>query len=455
MALSVVILAAGQGSRMRSKKSKVLHTLAGKSLIRHVIGTVESLEADNIIIVQGHLGEQVQSSLGDKKIIWVEQKNRLGTGHAVLQTLPYIKQDDKVLILYGDVPLVSFDTLNHLIEITSKDGLGILTTRLDNPTGLGRILRNRFGEIESIVEEKDASDIQLQIKEINTGIYCVSGRHLHQWLPEIKNKNKQKEYYLTDIVAIACNNKIDIRAVHPAHNFEILGVNTRAQLANLERIWQKSVAEQVMSQGVSLVDPSRFDVRGLVKIGYDTWIDINLLIKGDVTIGKNCVIGANCILKDCIIGDNVKIKPNTIIDGSDIKEGAHVGPFSRIRPGSILGENVRIGNFVEIKKSIIKKGSKIGHLSYIGDSKLGCNCNVGAGVITCNYDGINKHRTIIGDNVFIGSDCQLVAPINIGDGATIGAGSTITKNAPKNRLTINRTDKQVVVEGWKKPTKNN
>ncbi|WHN65728.1 bifunctional UDP-N-acetylglucosamine diphosphorylase/glucosamine-1-phosphate N-acetyltransferase GlmU [Cysteiniphilum sp. QT6929] len=453
MALSVVILAAGQGSRMCSKKSKVLQTLAGKTLIRHVVETVESLQADNIIVVQGHLGQQVQSSLEDKTITWVEQTDRLGTGHAVLQALPYINKEDKVLILYGDVPLVSFDTLNHLIEVTREDDLGILTAELDNPVGLGRILRNRFGEIESIVEEKDASDIQRQIKEINTGIYCVSGKHLHQWLPAIENNNKQKEYYLTDIVAFACRDKVNIRAAHPAHNFEILGVNTRAQLADLERMWQKAVAERVMAKGVSLADPNRFDVRGSVEIGADTWVDINVLIKGNVVIGEDCVIGANCILKDCVIGDNVKIKPNTIIDGADIKTNAVVGPFARIRPGSILDEGAHIGNFVEIKKSIIGKGSKANHLTYIGDSTVGYNCNIGAGVITCNYDGANKHQTMIGNDVFVGSDCQLIAPVSIGDGANIAAGSTITKDVPEGKLTINRMNKQTVVPGWQRPVK--
>ncbi len=448
-----MILAAGQGSRMCSKKSKVLQTLAGKTLIRHVVETVESLQADNIIIVQGHLGQQVQSALEDKKIIWVEQRDRLGTGHAVLQALPHIRKKDKVLILYGDVPLVSFDTLNHLIDVTRDDDLGILTAHVENPGGLGRIIRNRFGEIELIVEEKDASDIQKQIKEINTGIYCVSGKNLHHWIPKIENKNAQKEYYLTDIVAFACQDRINIRAAHPAYNFEILGVNTRSQLAELERMWQKAVAERVMAKGVSLADPNRFDVRGSVEIGADTWIDINVLIKGHVIIGEDCVIGANCILKDCVIGNNVKVKPNTIIDGADIKSSVTVGPFARIRPGTILEEASQIGNFVEVKKSTIGKHSKVNHLSYIGDSTIGFDSNIGAGVITCNYDGVNKHQTIIGNDVFIGSDCQLIAPVSVGDGANIAAGSTITKNVPSGKLTINRMNKQVVVPDWKRPTK--
>ena len=453
MALSVVILAAGQGSRMRSKKSKVLQTLAGKTLIRHVVETVESLKADNIIVIQGHLGQQVQTEMKDKSIQWVEQVNRLGTGHAVLQALPNIAPTDKVLILYGDVPLVSYDTLNHLIEVTRKDDLGILTADLENPKGLGRILRNRFGEIEAIVEEKDATDIQKQITEINTGIYCLSGAQLHQWLPQIENQNVQKEYYLTDIVAFAFRDHVNIKAAHPVNDFEILGVNTREQLAELERMWQLAVAKRVMEQGVSLADPDRFDVRGEVSIGCDTWIDLNVLIKGKVRIGEDCVIGANCVLKDCIIEDGVKIKPHTIIDGATVETGVTVGPFARVRPGTVLKQNARVGNFVEIKKSLIDQGSKINHLSYIGDSAIGQNCNIGAGVITCNYDGVNKHQTHIEDNVFVGSDCQLVAPVTIGQGASVGAGSTITKNVPKEQLTLNRANKQMTVPGWKRPVK--
>ena len=453
MALTVVILAAGQGSRICSKKSKVLQTLAGKTLIRHVVDTVEALEADNIVIVQGHLGRQVQVELTDKKVHWIDQFDRLGTGHAVLQALSKINKEDKVLILYGDVPLVSYDTLSHFIEFTRCEDLGILTAKLDNPSGLGRILRNRFGEIESIIEDQDADDLQKQIKEINTGIYCLSGYNLHKWLPEIGNQNAQKEYYLTDIVGFACRDKINIRSAHPAHSFEILGVNTRQQLAQLERIWQKATAERVMAQGVSLADPNRFDVRGNVKIGCDTWIDLNVLIKGEVRIGENCVIGANCILKNCILGDYITVKPNTIIDGATIHSHAVVGPFARVRPGTVVGENAQIGNFVEVKKSTIGHDSKVNHLSYIGDSKIGNECNIGAGVITCNYDGVNKHQTVIDDNAFIGSDSQLIAPVHIGQGASIGAGSTIIKDVPQLGLTVNRANKQTTISTWQRERK--
>lgn len=453
MALTVVILAAGQGSRICSKKSKVLQMLAGKTLIRHVVETVEALKAYNIVIVQGHLARQVQTELVDKKVEWVDQFDRLGTGHALLQALPKINKAHKVLVLYGDVPLVSYDTLHHFIEFTRYEDLGILTAELDNPSGLGRILRNRFGEIEGIIEDKDANDLQKQIKEINTGIYCLSGQNLHQWLPEINNQNAQKEYYLTDIVGFACRDKVNIRSAHPANSFEILGVNTRQQLAQLERIWQRAVADRVMAEGASLADPNRFDVRGSLKIGCDTWIDLNVLIMGEVRIGENCVIGANCILKNCTLGDYVTVKPNTIIDGATISSHAVVGPFARVRPNTVVGENARIGNFVEVKKSTIGHDSKVNHLSYIGDSQIGKECNIGAGVITCNYDGVNKYQTVIDDNAFIGSDCQLIAPVHIGEGASIGAGSTIAKDVPKHGLTVNRADQQITISTWQRGCK--
>ena len=453
MILTVVILAAGKGSRIHSKKLKVLQKLAGKTLIRHVIETVEALTADNIIIVQGDSAQQLQAELIDKNVEWVDQFDRLGTGHALLQALPKINKKHKILVLYGDVPLVSYETLKHFIEVTRYEDLGILTAKLDNPSGLGRILRNRFGEIEGIIEDKDASDVQKQIKEINTGIYCVSGENLYQWLPEINNQNTQNEYYLTDIVGFACRDKINIHSVHPANSFEILGVNTHQQLAQLERIWQKSVANRVMSEGVSLTDPSRFDVRGNVKIGCDTWIDCNVLIKGEVRIGENCIIGANCILKNCILNDYVTVKPNTIIDGAKISSHAVLGPFAHVRPNTIIGENAKIGNFVEVKKSIIGHYSKINHLSYIGDSNIGSQCNIGAGVITCNYDGVNKYQTVIDDNVFIGSDCQLISPIHIGKGASIGAGSTVIKDVPKGGLTINRANQQTTILTWERRRK--
>ena len=316
---------------------------------------------------------------------------------------------------------------------------------------MGRILRNRFGEIERIIEDKDATDIQKQIKEINTGIYCLSGRNLYKWLPELNNNNSQKEYYLTDIVNFAHRDNINIRSTNPANNFEILGVNTRQQLAQLERIWQKSVANRLMSSGVSLADPNRFDIRGNAEIGSDTWIDLNVLIEGTVTIGENCTIGANCILNSCILGNYVVVKPHTIIDSSVIASHSIIGPFARIRPNTVINENTKIGNFVEVKNSTLGRDVKVNHLSYIGDSKIGKKCNIGAGVITCNYDGINKYKTVIDDNVFIGSDSQLIAPIHIGQGSNIAAGSTIVKDVPKYGLTINRADQQTTIRNWKRP----
>lgn len=446
MNLTVIILAAGKGSRIKSEKPKSLQKLAGKTLIRHVIETVESLKANKIIVVKGHLGKQIKSELKDKKITWSDQKQRLGTGHAILKTLQLINKEEKILILYGDVPLISNETLNNLIKKISKKDLGILTTNVDNPTGLGRILRNKFKNVKSIKEEKDANTEEKKIKEINTGIYCVYGKHLHSWIKKINNKNSQKEYYLTDIVNLAYKNKINIKTSKPINNFEILGINTRHQLADLERILQKHISIKIMNKGVSIIDPKRFDVRGTIDIEYDTVIDINVIIKGKVKIGKNCKIGANCILKNCIIKNNVEIKPNSIINKSYIKNNSIIGPFTRIRPYTIIEKYTKIGNFVEIKKSKISKYSKINHLSYIGNSFIGIKCNIGAGVITCNFDSNNKYYTIIENNVFVGSNCQIIAPVHLGRKVKVGAGSIITENIPSYKLTINRNNKQKTIK---------
>ena len=453
MSLSVVILAAGKGSRMNSNKPKVLQTLAAKTLIKHVVDTVEKLKADNIIVVTGHLKEQVESELASYKITYVHQTEQLGTGHAVLQALPYL-EDQKVLILYGDVPLISAEVLDNLVTTTHDNDLGVLTAFMENPAGLGRVVRDKFGAVTSIVEEKDANDIQRQIKEINTGIYCVHKLCLDKWLPKLKSNNVQNEYYLTDIVKLAKDDSITINVTHPINEFEVLGVNDRLQLANLERVWQRNVAEKIMAKGVSIADPDRFDVRGHLDVGKDCWLDINVIIKGNVTLGNNVVVGANCILKNCTIEDNVKIKANTMIAGSVIRDGAIVGPFARVRPDCDIKENAVIGNFVETKKTVLGKGSKASHLTYLGDSEIGENCNIGAGVITCNYDGVNKHKTVIGDNAFIGSDSQLIAPITIGTGAFVGAGSTISKDVPNQQLALSRA-KQRHIESWEKPVKKN
>ncbi|MGQ4002201.1 bifunctional UDP-N-acetylglucosamine diphosphorylase/glucosamine-1-phosphate N-acetyltransferase GlmU [Francisellaceae bacterium CB299] len=451
MGLSIVILAAGKGSRMNSNKPKVLQTLAAKTLIKRVVNTVEKLNPDNIIVVTGHLKEQVEEALSGHKITFVHQTKQLGTGHAVLQALPYL-EDQKVLILYGDVPLISAEVLDNLVTTTHDDDLGVLTAFMDDPTGLGRIVRDKFGAVTNIVEEKDANDSQRQIKEINTGIYCVHRACLAKWLPELKSNNVQNEYYLTDIVKFAKDDAITINVTHPVNEFEVLGVNDRAQLANLERVWQRNVAEKIMEKGVSIADPNRFDVRGHLDVGKDCWFDINVIIKGNVTLGNNVVVGANCILKNCTIEDNVKIKANTMVDSSIIRSGAIVGPFARVRPDCDIKEGAVIGNFVETKKTILGKGSKASHLTYLGDSEIGENCNIGAGVITCNYDGVNKHKTTIGDNAFIGSDSQLIAPITIGIGAFVGAGSTISKDVPSQQLAVSRA-KQRHIESWEKPVK--
>ncbi|QIW10726.1 bifunctional UDP-N-acetylglucosamine diphosphorylase/glucosamine-1-phosphate N-acetyltransferase GlmU [Francisella sp. LA112445] len=451
MSLSVVILAAGKGSRMNSNKPKVLQTLAGKPLITHVVESVEKLNPDNIVVVTGHLKEQVESVLDGRNITFVYQEEQLGTGHAVLQTLPHLKSQ-KVLILYGDVPLISAEVLDNLVSTTHDYDLGVLTAFVENPKGLGRIVRDRFGAVSEIVEEKDANDVQRQIKEINTGIYCAHKNLLEKWLPNLQANNAQKEYYLTDIVTFAKNDRLSINVTHPIHEFEILGVNDRQQLADLERTWQRTIADRIMAKGVSIADPNRFDVRGHLDVGKDCWLDVNVIIKGNVKLGDNVIIGANCILKNCTIEDNVKIKANSMVDGSIIRKGAIVGPFARVRPECDIKEGAVIGNFVETKKTVLGKGSKASHLTYLGDSEIGSNCNIGAGVITCNYDGVNKHKTIIEDYAFIGSDSQLVAPVSIGQGATVGAGSTIAKDVPADNLAISRA-RQRHIDSWERPVK--
>ncbi len=452
MGLSVVILAAGKGSRMNSNKPKVLQTLAGKELIHHVVDAVEQVGVDNIIVVTGHLHEMVENSLANRdKVKFVYQKEQLGTGHAVLQCLPHINKNDKVLILYGDVPLISTEVLEDLAKTHDSD-LGVLTAFVDNPKGLGRMVRDKFGKIAEIVEEKDATDIQRQIKEINTGIYCANEALLSKWLPEIKANNSQKEYYLTDIVAFAKNDDVTISVSHPIDEYEILGVNDRAQLASLERTWQESQAYKIMNEGVSIADPARFDIRGTLETGKDCWFDINVIISGNVKVGNNVVVGANCILKNCTIDDGTKIKPNTTVDGSKIGKNTIIGPFARVRPGCDIKDGAVIGNFVETKNTVLGEGSKASHLTYLGDSEVGKMCNIGAGVITCNYDGANKYKTIIKSHAFIGSDSQLVAPVTIGQGATVGAGSTIVKDVADDQLAISRA-KQKHISTWARPVK--
>lgn len=452
MSLSVIILAAGEGSRMRSRIPKVLHTLGGKTLLEHVITTAKQLAAQHVCVVYGHGGEQVRAKLAHLDVEWVEQAEQLGTGHAVAQAMASAARHDTALILYGDVPLITPATLQHLITAVSEDSLGLLTTPLENPTGYGRIIRDTKGQVMRIVEEKDATDQQRAVKEINTGILAVQIKRLKPWLAALDNKNAQGEFYLTDVIAMAVKDGVKINTVLPQNVLETSGVNDRMQLAGLERYYQQQQARQLMLSGVTLYDPDRFDLRGELSAGMDVTIDVNNVFEGKVSLGNRVRIGPNNIIRNAIIGDDVMIHGHCVIEDAVIGVQCKIGPFSRIRPETTLGNDVHIGNFVEIKKSLVKDKSKINHLSYVGDTTVGKNANIGAGTITCNYDGANKHHTEIGDDVFIGSDTQLIAPVTIGNGATIGAGSTITRDVPPNELALSRVP-QKSRSGWKRPIK--
>jgi bifunctional UDP-N-acetylglucosamine pyrophosphorylase / glucosamine-1-phosphate N-acetyltransferase len=448
-----VILAAGQGKRMHAKLPKVLHTMAGKPLLEHVINTTYALGNEQApLVIYGHEGEKIQQALAHLNVTWVKQNEQLGTGHALLQALPYFNDEQRVLVLYGDVPLITPKTLTHLIQATPEHALGILTATFPNPKGLGRIIRNENNNIIRIVEEKDADSFQRLINEINSGIYLIPAKYLKQWLPILDNNNAQKEYYLTDIITLAVKENIAIHNIQPENYEEVLGVNDKQQLAYLERYYQLQQANNLLLQGVTLLDPARFDLRGNLTIGKDVIIDVNVIIEGKVTIGNDCRIGANTILRNVSLGDGTEIKSHSVIDGAEIAEQCVIGPFARLRPGTILATKSHIGNFVEIKNSIIGTATKVNHLSYVGDSEVGNQVNIGAGTITCNYDGVNKHKTIIGDYAFIGSNSQLVAPITVGEGATIGAGSTITRNAPAHQLTLCRSPQRSIAN-WKRPEK--
>lgn len=450
--LEIVILAAGQGTRMRSDLPKVLHPLAGKPLLAHVIETSQSLSPNQIQVIYGHGGDRVRETIGDYPVSWTEQSEQLGTGHAVEQAIPQISSEAMVLILYGDVPLVRSETLQALISHAEEKAFALLTVELADPTGYGRIVRNDNGSVERVVEEKDASDEERAICEVNTGIMALSAGQLTNWLTRLDNKNAQGEFYLTDIIAMAVKEGVAVDAVIARDVDEVMGVNDRIQLAHLERQYQRREAERLMSQGVTLVDTTRFDIRGSLSAGQDVTIDVGVIIEGRVTLGDRVRVGANCVLKDVTVASDSEILPMSVIEQADIGNHCSIGPFARIRPGTTLNEGARVGNFVEIKNSAIEKGSKINHLSYIGDTSMGSGVNIGAGVITCNYDGANKHRTIIGNRVFVGSDSQLIAPIKIGDDGTIGAGSTITSDTPEGQLTLSRS-KQTSHKGWKRPTK--
>ncbi|PHS31852.1 MAG: UDP-N-acetylglucosamine diphosphorylase/glucosamine-1-phosphate N-acetyltransferase [Methylophaga sp.] len=452
MSLSIIILAAGKGSRMKSAIPKIMHPLAGKALLEHVIDTAQGLAPQSIAVVCGNGAEQVLPLLDTHAITSVMQPEQLGTGHAVMQAESVFADSEQVLVLYGDVPLTQLTTLTALLSCGNTQSLRILTTQLDDPTGYGRIVRNDKGNVVCITEQKDADEATLAIQEVNSGIMVLPAKWLKQSLAKLSNNNAQGEYYLTDMVALAVADGLAINTVCCDDNAEVAGVNTRQQLAALERHYQQLQANTLMENGVTLADPSRIDVRGTLVTGTDITLDINIIIEGNVTIADNVRIGANCIIKDSIIGKGSIILPNSMIDSSQVGENVNIGPFARLRPGTVLADNAKIGNFVETKNANIGEGSKVNHLSYIGDTEMGKNVNIGAGTITCNYDGANKHRTTIGDNVFIGSDSQLVAPVTVAAGATIGAGTTLRKDAPELALTLTKSV-QKTIEGWARPTK--
>jgi len=450
--LSVIILAAGKGTRMQSAKPKVLQTLAGKSLLGHVLDTCHQLTVDDTIIVHGFGGEQVQADINEQyahlPITWVAQTEQLGTGHAVKVTLSELPKEGQSLILYGDVPLVSCQTLTAL-KLANTDGMSMLTLTVENPFGLGRIKRDKDGNIEAIVEQKDANADEQKIQEINSGIYCVDNALLHKYLPKLSNDNAQQEYYLTDIVKMAVAEGINIVAIEPEHSFEIEGVNNRQQLASLERTWQGKLVADLQEAGVQFADPTRVDIRGSLSAGQDVFVDV---FEGDCVLGDNVYIEAGCVIKNAHIGNACHIKPYCVIDSAHIGNGVDIGPFAHLRPDTVLSNNSKVGNFVEIKKSTIGQGSKVNHLSYVGDATVGTNVNIGAGVITCNYDGVNKSQTIIEDNAFIGSNASLVAPVTIGDTATVAAGSVITKDVDDSALAFGRA-RQTQKNDFQRPTK--
>ncbi len=449
--MNIVILAAGQGKRMHSNLPKVLHPIAGKALVAHVIDTARSLAPERLCLVYGHGGDIVRNTLAADDLHWALQEPQLGTGHAVQQALPHLSDAGTTLVLYGDVPLIQAETLKRLLQ-AAQNALAILTVELENPSGYGRMVRNEEGQVVRIVEQKDATPAELTIREINTGIMAMPTVRLATWLAQLSNNNAQKEYYLTDIVGMAVSEGLPIHTAHPRQAWEVLGVNCKVQLAELERIAQRENAEQLMEQGVRLADPARIDVRGELVCGRDVAIDVNCVFEGRVVLEEAVEVGPNCVLRNARIGAGTRLAAFTHIEDAVVGADGRIGPFARLRPGTELGVDVHVGNFVEIKKSKIADHSKANHLAYLGDATIGSRVNVGAGTITCNYDGANKFQTIIEDDAFIGSDTQLVAPVTVGRGATLGAGTTLTKDAPADTLTISRA-KQVSIPGWKRPVK--
>ncbi|PIJ49577.1 UDP-N-acetylglucosamine diphosphorylase/glucosamine-1-phosphate N-acetyltransferase [Erwinia sp. OLTSP20] len=450
-AMSVVILAAGKGTRMYSDLPKVLHPLAGKPMVQHVIDTSRVLGARQVNLVYGHGGDLLQSTLNDESLNWILQAEQLGTGHAMQQAAPHFADDEDILMLYGDVPLIGAETLRRLLAARPQGGISLLTVILDDPSGYGRIVREN-GSVTAIVEQKDASEAQRSINEINTGILVAQGADLKRWLGKLTNNNAQGEYYVTDIIAFAHQEGREIITVHPARTWETDGINNRQQLAILERIYQREQADKLLLAGVMLLDPARFDLRGTLECGRDVTLDCNVIIEGHVVLGDRVTVGAGCILKNCHIASDSIISPYSIIEDSRLASQVTVGPFARLRPGSELAEKAHVGNFVEMKKASLGVGSKAGHLSYLGDAKIGSNVNIGAGTITCNYDGVNKSTTVIGDDVFVGSDTQLIAPVTVANGTTIAAGTTIMKDVQAPGLVYNRKE-QHLKTAWQRPAK--
>jgi bifunctional UDP-N-acetylglucosamine pyrophosphorylase / glucosamine-1-phosphate N-acetyltransferase len=450
--LEIIILAAGQGKRMHSALPKVLHPLAGRPLLGHVLAAARTLAPRAIQVVYGYGGDQVRAVFKDERVNWVYQAEQLGTGHAVQQAMPAVAEDSLVLILYGDVPLIRVETLRDLIAHTRDVGVALLTVELPDPSGYGRIIRHPLGKIERIVEQKDATLEERALREINTGILAAPAARLRGWLDRLENRNGQREYYLTDVIAMAVAQDIDVIARQPAAYWEVLGVNSKRELADLERTYQRNQAQQLLDAGVTLRDPARVDVRGELTCGRDVIIDVNVVFEGKVVIGDGASIGPNNVIRDTEIGSGTQVLASCVIEESRIGAFCRIGPFARLRPGNRLAERVHVGNFVEVKKSEIGEGSKANHLTYLGDTTLGKGVNVGAGTITCNYDGANKFQTVIGDNAFIGSNTALVAPVTVGDGATIGAGSVITRDVPPEELAVTRAE-QKTVKDWKRPVK--
>ncbi|HEX9625375.1 MAG TPA: bifunctional UDP-N-acetylglucosamine diphosphorylase/glucosamine-1-phosphate N-acetyltransferase GlmU [Acidiferrobacterales bacterium] len=450
--LDVIVLAAGQGKRMHSDLPKVLHPLAGQPLLAHVLAAAGLLAPRAVHVVYGHGGERVPASLAQAKVDWVLQAEQHGTGHAVRQAMPGIADDGVVLVLYGDVPLIRPETLAPLVEAAAGGDLALLTAELDDPQGYGRVLRAADGRVRAVVEQRDCTPDQAAVREVNTGILAAAARPLRAWLSRLTNDNAQREYYLTDVIALAAADGVTITPSQPRFLWEVMGVNSKAQLAELERVAQRNRAQELMERGVTLMDPARFDLRGELSVGRDVVIDVNVVLEGKVTLGDRVRIGPNNVIRDCEIGADTEILPNCVLERSRIGSSCRIGPFSRMRPETALADRVHIGNFVELKKSTIGAGSKINHLSYVGDTTVGAKVNIGAGTITCNYDGANKYQTVIGDGAFIGSDTQLIAPVTVGAGATVGAGTTVTQDVPPDVLAIGRA-RQKIIENWKRPVK--